>query len=374
MTILERPLTTPSRILGAVAGVVFVAEAAVMLAIERLAPPLPRWAEALLDAAALTALVSAFLWAGVIGPLRRALESEQGKARIIVDNASEGIVTIDERGVIRAFNRAAERLFGYAADEAIGRNVSLLIPAPEKARHDGYLERYRRTGRRTVVNTTRQVDAERKGGEVFPVEMSMSEVRAGGERLFTAIIRDITERRAMEERVRQLAHFDALTGLPNRVLFFDRLRQAAAQARRGRHRLGLLYIDLDKFKPVNDAYGHHVGDLLLGAAAERLRALLRESDTVARLGGDEFSVLLPAIGSREDAEAVAEKIGCAFGAPFLIDDLVLPVGASVGVVLYPDDASFVEVLLKLADQRMYRSKGERRLRALDNDDPLFAPA
>jgi len=189
--------------------------------------------------------------------------------------------------------------------------------------------------------------------------MSMSEVRAAGRVLFTAIIRDITDQLRMEERIRQLAHYDELTGLPNRALFHDRLKQALLLAQRGEHRVGLLYVDLDGFKPVNDNYGHHVGDAVLKATAERLRQAVRASDTVARMGGDEFTAILAPIDGTSDAERLALRVGQAFETPIAVDDVMLRVGASVGFAVYPDHGSSIEDLLQVADGHMYRAKSER---------------
>lgn len=177
---------------------------------------------------------------------------------------------------------------------------------------------------------------------------------------FVTIYTDITERKQAEERIRHMANHDALTGLPNRALFNDRLGQAISVAKRASGRFALLYLDLDKFKPVNDTFGHAAGDELLKCVAEKLRAQVRESDTVARLGGDEFSVILPDISDRRDAEAVAGKIVAALAAPFRlgIQDRAVGIGASVGIAVYPDDARDHETLIKKADVAMYDAKAK----------------
>jgi diguanylate cyclase (GGDEF)-like protein/PAS domain S-box-containing protein len=257
-------------------------------------------------------------------------------------------------------------MFGVSEQDAIGRNVSTLIPPPHREQHDRYLERYRRTGVKRVIGTTQQLDAMRTNGEIFPVELSISEVRAGDKRLFTAIIRDITERKRLSDKIQSMAHYDQLTGLANRALFHDRLAQAIAFARRRKSRLGLLYLDLDRFKPVNDNYGHAAGDMLLCAVAGRLREAMRESDTVARLGGDEFAVILAEISARGDADAVAEKLRRSIDEPYTLDDVIVAVGASIGIAVFPEDAAFGEDLVKLADRDMYRRK-EARLAGATRD-------
>ena len=154
------------------------------------------------------------------------------------------------------------------------------------------------------------------------------------------------------------AEHDSLTDLPNRGLFMDRLRSGIARAKRNNRRLALLFVDLNKFKPVNDEHGHQTGDRLLRVVAQRLIAAVREVDTVARVGGDEFAVILEAISEVEDATVVAAKIAESIGEPFSIDSRTLTIGASTGIAIYPSDGDEVSVLLQHADTEMYRVKRE----------------
>ena len=172
---------------------------------------------------------------------------------------------------------------------------------------------------------------------------------------------DITERRQYEDRIEHMAQYDHLTGLPNRALFYDRLRQAVQFARREQHELALLYFDLDKFKPVNDDYGHAAGDQLLKQVAWRIKTLLRESDTVARLGGDEFAALLPRVKCRADAEEVSQKIIGVLMEPFVLEHVGkdIFIGVSIGIAIFPHDADNEDCLIKNADVAMYRSKQTR---------------
>ena len=167
---------------------------------------------------------------------------------------------------------------------------------------------------------------------------------------------DISDRKAMEERVQHLAHYDALTDLPNRTLFTDRLQQALAIAKRDKAFLALMFIDLDKFKPINDTLGHHVGDLLLKEVAQRIQDCLRESDTVARIGGDEFVVLLPVIEAEQDAVGVAEKIRHALNRPFELDGHSLGISSSTGIAIYPEHGNEEKQLIRNADTAMYYAK------------------
>lgn len=167
---------------------------------------------------------------------------------------------------------------------------------------------------------------------------------------------DITERKEVEEHMRHMAQYDGLTHLPNRALFNDRLQQALAAAQRNQERLALMFLDLDKFKPVNDTYGHAVGDLLLKEVAQRIHDCLRESDTAARIGGDEFVVLLPVIETEQDAGKVGEKILHALNRTFELAGHSLNISSSIGVAVYPDHGSSEKLLVKSADIAMYHAK------------------
>jgi len=354
---------SPVRLFITLVVIIFVTEVTVMALLPILIPhrihPL---AEAIIDAAALTIIASAFLWRLFVRPLRFALKSESAQAAAVMDAATEGIVTIDERGIIRSFNRAAENMFGYTVKQAIGANVSMLMPQPHAREHDTYLANYLRTGQAKVIGRTRELTALRKDGTVFPIELTVTDLKLGGDRSFTGMIRDITERKLAEKQIRHLAHHDPLTGLPNRMLFYDRLQQVMSLARRERHELALLYLDLDRFKAVNDTWGHDAGDKLLKAAAARIRQLVRESDTVARIGGDEFTVIFTKIASREDAAKAARKINEALSTPFQLHltgqgaRQEVSIGCSIGIAVYPGDAQDIDGLIKAADTAMYEAK------------------
>ncbi|ODR84971.1 EAL domain-containing protein [Shewanella xiamenensis] len=173
---------------------------------------------------------------------------------------------------------------------------------------------------------------------------------------FVAVFTDITERKKAEEDLRFLASFDTLTGLPNRTLFQDRLNHAISQAHRSNNIVALLFLDLDRFKHINDSMGHHIGDLLLKAVAHRLQSAVREGDTVARLGGDEFTIILEGVAKTKAATLISEKVLKAFQAPFLLDDKSLTISTSIGISLYPNDAEDVDSLIKFADTAMYHAK------------------
>ncbi len=284
------------------------------------------------------------------------LRDSETRTRAVLDSVDDAIITISESGVIEIFNPAAERIFGYSGSEIVGRNVSLLMPEPHRGRHDGYLKRYLETGESKILGVVREVTGVRKNGTGFPLELTASEVWVEARRLYIASARDITARKEAEQHIMYLANHDALTGLPNRILLQDRIRQAIAQARRGNARGAVLFIDLDQFKTINDSLGHDVGDLLLKAVAERLVSGLRSEDTVARQGGDEFIVVLPRVANAQDAGTVAQKLLDALMLPYQAKGSELHTSASIGIAIFPDDGEDGDTLLKNSDTAMYHAK------------------
>ncbi len=284
------------------------------------------------------------------------LRDSESRVQAMLNNVDEGIVTISERGEIELFNPGAERLFGFSNAEAVGRNVSLLMPEPHRSEHDAYIARYLQTGEAHVIGVGREVTGQRKGGEIFPMDLRISEFYLAGRRHFIGIMRNITERKAAEAKILHLANYDALTGLPNRNLAQDRIQQAIARAQRAGAKFAVMFIDLDHFKTINDSLGHNVGDALLQTVAGRILACLREEDTVGRQGGDEFIVLLGSLNSPKDAAVVAHKILHALSAPCSINERELHTSASIGIAIYPEDGRDVETLLKSSDTAMYHAK------------------
>jgi diguanylate cyclase (GGDEF)-like protein/PAS domain S-box-containing protein len=284
------------------------------------------------------------------------LRDSENRMRMLVNSVDEGIVSISHDGRIELFNPGAERMFAYRSEEVLGRNVSLLMPEPHCSRHDEYLRRYQETGEAHVIGKPREVTARRQDGTLFPMELRISQLELEGERKFIGIVYDISERKAIEERIAHLAHHDALTNLPNRRLTQDRIEQAITRAQRTNAQFAVMFVDLDKFKRINDAFGHDAGDQLLKEAAQRLTTCLRGGDTVGRQGGDEFIVLLNDISLDNDAVLVARKICDALSAPFNIQGKDMRVNASIGIAIYPRDGTNFETLIKHSDTAMYRAK------------------
>ncbi len=259
---------------------------------------------------------------------------------------------------LTALNPAAERIEKVASAEVIGKKVTQAFPGITKM---GLLKVFRRVWQSGEAEhfPAAFYEDERVSGwrENYVFKLSSGEM--------VAIYNDVTERKLKEDRTRYEAHYDALTHLPNRTLMTDRIRQALAAVKRDRTRLALMFVDLDKFKPVNDEFGHETGDLLLQEVAIRLQSCMRESDTVARMGGDEFIVLLPSIEAEHseaerDAMLVAEKIRHALSQPFELAGHRLEISCSIGVAVYPEHGSDEEQLLKHADSAMYKAKQSGR--------------
>ena len=289
------------------------------------------------------------------------LEKSQAQLQSIIHNVMDGIITINESGEIQGFNPAAEQIFGYSHQEAMGRNLSMLMPEPDRSAHHHYIEHYVQTGQARILGVRgREVTAVRKNGERFPMELSASEMVLAGQRYFIGIVRDITERKRTEQKIAHLAHYDYLTDLPNRALFSDALEHSISLAKRNNYKLAVLFLDLDGFKKVNDTLGHDAGDVLLLGVSKRLKQTIRASDTVARVGGDEFVFVLNDIGTHESAASIANKIIAALSEPFKLGEQVSRVGASIGISIYPDDAEQTDTLIKQADEAMYLAKQSGR--------------
>lgn len=282
------------------------------------------------------------------------LEKTQYQLQAIIDNAMDGIITMDESGMVVGFNPAAEEIFGYAYQYVLGKNVNILLPSRDEKK---FIEQklHACCGQLNGVKG-REIDALRKSGEVFPLEVSISELNLAGYRYFVSIVRDITERKNTANKIAHLAHYDCLTDLPNRASFMDILDRSIAMAKRNKQKIAVMFLDLDGFKKINDTLGHDAGDLLLKGVALRLRETIRDPDVVSRIGGDEFVFVLEDIGSDENAATVANKIIQALSVPFDLKGQVGQVGGSIGIAIFPADGNESGVLLKCADAAMYLAK------------------
>ncbi len=293
-----------------------------------------------------------------------ALRESEERFRLISTVATEGIITMGPTGEIGYWNPAAAKIFGYSESEAIGQQLhDLIAPSRHLAAYHGGFEQFRGTGTGPIVGRTFEITAMHRNGQEFPVELSVSALRIKDQWHALGLIRDISERKQTEEQIRHLAYYDFLTNLPNRRLFIDRLNQGLMQAKRNRRSLAVLYLDLDRFKVINDTLGHDVGDGLLVAVASRLRDCVRSSDTVARLGGDEFAIVLVEIAQPRDAAIVAEKVLESLQETILVGDHHLEISTSIGIAIYPvDGIDNSQALIKKADIALYEAKGAGRKR------------
>jgi diguanylate cyclase (GGDEF)-like protein/PAS domain S-box-containing protein len=287
-----------------------------------------------------------------------ALLRESYRNRMLLRNASDGICILDEKGNVLDCSDAFGNLLGYTREALLGMNVGQwdMRWSTEEGKQE-----FKRLQQSTSRTTTFETKHRRKDGTVFDVETYCIGLEFEAAPMLFMSSRDISERKRAQEQVQHQAHYDALTGIPNRSLFYDRLTQGMVLAKRERYELALLYLDLDRFKAVNDKLGHEAGDQVLKTAAGRIRRVLRESDTVARIGGDEFTVILPRITSREDAAEVAAKIVDALAAPIQLSDLngnprEVGIGCSVGIAIFPADAESPDGLVVAADAAMYQAK------------------
>ncbi|MFY8328739.1 EAL domain-containing protein [Pseudoalteromonas sp. ZZD1] len=278
-------------------------------------------------------------------------------ANKIIDSSLDGIMITSQEGVIVQVNPAFTQLTGYKEFEVIGKGPNIL----SSGRHDKqfYIDMWHEITTKGVWQG--EICNCKKNGDLYVEWLTIIEIKEphNEELLYAAIFSDITERKNAEEKIVQLAYFDELTGLPNRRLFNDRLQMALATAHRDSTMLAVMFIDLDRFKEINDTLGHSAGDCLLQLVAKRIQCILNEGDTLARLGGDEFVVLFD-VDSFEYVSEVAETILNKLNAPFLLDSAQVGVTASIGAAIYPEDGQDSETLLKHADIAMYRSKEQGR--------------
>ncbi|MBS0512711.1 MAG: EAL domain-containing protein [Proteobacteria bacterium] len=300
----------------------------------------------------------------------RALSASQRNlylAEKVIENSLEGILITDDQARIISVNPAFTHLTGYTAEEVIGRNPAMLSSGRQNAAF------YERMWESIHADGSWQGEVwnRRKNGEIFPEFLTINAITDHDGRLtnYAALFSDISQVKESEQRIRDLAYYDPLTGLPNRRLLDDRLQVELAHASRQHGRVAVMFVDLDRFKRINDSLGHEVGDQLLVEVARRLRSCLREDDTVARMGGDEFVVVMSDFDGPEGAVHAAGRMADALRDPIAVDGRELVVTCSIGISLYPDDGADSSTLIKNADVAMYRAKDEGR-----NAFQLYQPA
>ncbi|WP_076412296.1 GGDEF domain-containing phosphodiesterase [Shewanella sp. UCD-KL12] len=285
----------------------------------------------------------------------------------VLDSMREAVIVGDHNHQIISVNPAFSSISGFSFEEVVNKHI-LDFASNKKA-----LSQYRKIQRELARNhywSGESTIAHRDGSQILTwLEVTKIDDHHGKNDYFVAVFNDISARKKAEEDLRFLANYDALTGLPNRCLFQDRIQHATKQASRTNRLVALLFIDLDRFKYINDSMGHHIGDLLLKSVAQRLKSIVRQGDTVARIGGDEFTIILENLSKQSAAKQVADKIIQAFNTPFNLEGNKFSVSPSIGISLYPNNASCSEQLVKYADTAMYHAKSQGR-----NNYQFYLPA
>jgi diguanylate cyclase (GGDEF)-like protein/PAS domain S-box-containing protein len=293
--------------------------------------------------------------------LEKAVAERTAKMRlsaVAIENTAEGVMVLDHGGNVLEVNPGFTRITGYTPEEVIGRSVALLhSPHQNDAFYDEMWSQLAHTGRWEGELWSRTAS-----GGAFLERRSVDAVHDTAGRIthYVTVFNDITEARQKDNRIRHLAYHDALTGLPNRLLLEDRLRQGIALAEREQERLALMFLDLDQFKGVNDGLGHDIGDILLQQVAERIRSRMRSSDTLGRLGGDEFVILLRGVHRVESCAVLAQEIADALAEPIQVLSHRIHIGVSIGIAVYPEDGTDGPTLMKSADTAMYAAKSAGR--------------
>lgn len=283
---------------------------------------------------------------------QKKMADAQAMLSSLVEFSEEAIIGKNLEGTIQSWNKAAEKLYGYPAKKAIGKNIKMLFPEDKHEEFQNIIHKIAKDEHLKDFETFRV----HKDGHDIPVSITISPIKNA---LGTVIgasttARDITQQKLIEEQLKHTAEHDALTGLINRTIFEDRMTQALALAKREKRNIAVCFLDIDGFKNINDTYGHHIGDLLLSAAAKRMQKGLRDTDTVARFGGDEFALILSSLNEENDVIKIVTKLIRLFSKGFLIENHNFKVTLSVGISLYPKDGA--HDLLKKADLAMYYVK------------------
>lgn len=291
-------------------------------------------------------------------PLER-LNAQHLREKQVLSSAPDGVLWVNDTGLILMANPAMTKLTGYTVDELVGQNVAMFLPPHLRARHADQMRGYFTAPDARAMGLL-ELKLLRRDGQFLPIDISLGHLEDDGTHHAIAYIRDLSERKRFEESLRYQATHDELTGLPNRWLFHLQLRQALARAERTAHHVAIMFLDLDNFKNINDGFGHATGDTLLVQVSQRMRSVLREKDTLARLGGDEFAILLAELNDIEEAASVANKLLTTLQTVYRIGENEMYSSASVGLAFYPDDAKSSETLLRYADLAMYQAKANGR--------------
>ncbi|MFO8035058.1 MAG: PAS domain S-box protein [Anaerolineales bacterium] len=288
--------------------------------------------------------------------LQREVEKRRLYLEGVLESTLSALITLDTKHRILEWNAGAEKVFGYTAEEAVGRDLDALIANPEGEILSEASTYTNQILNQEIVPPTETVRYD-KWGNPINVVLTGAPIQVGGDLVgIVASYTDITKQKSLEKEIKHMATHDALTGLPNRRLFNERIGLEIAHAERNQERVGVMFIDLDNFKEINDTYGHSTGDVLLKKIGSRLVNVLRKSDTVARMGGDEFLLITPEMETFEDAYTTAERVLKAMQDPFTCNGNQVKISFSIGIAIYPDHGEDVDTLTKHADSAMYQAK------------------
>ena len=296
----------------------------------------------------------------------KALRNNAKQLHSVINGALDGIVTIDEKGNLVEFNPAAERIFGYAKEDVIGKSLAdIMIPPALRQAHNDKHKQFVLTGKKNMFDRRIELSAMHADGTEFPVELTLTSLKNNDQTLVTGFIRDISVQKKAQQEIENFAYYDALTGLPNRRLLMDRYQRAVVSSKRAKTFCAMIFIDLDHFKLLNDTKGHDVGDQLLVEVANRIKQAIREGDTVARLSGDEFIIIIENLDSDENlaykqVNEIAQKLLFELNKSYQLGMLEFNNTASIGLTLFNSDQLSFEDHLRHADTAMYQSKGAGR--------------
>ena len=272
------------------------------------------------------------------------------KSKLLVDAAHDAIFYLKDDGAIIDANRAAVLLYGFEDEELLKMKI-------QDIRHSSTLEQFEGEMRQAdAAGVTFDCVHVKKDGSQFPVEVSARSTMIGNERIRIHIIRDISERKEKEDKINYLARYDALTGIPNRAYLMSELEKVMGTANRAGHRVALMLFDIDKFKFINDTYGHAIGDIVLATIAQKVKETIRKVDIVGRLGGDEFVIINPLFHQNDDSLKLIDRIFEMLEKPLAINGYQLKIAISIGISVFPDDTKSMEELLSFADKAMYEAK------------------
>ncbi len=285
----------------------------------------------------------------------------ESRLRATIENALDAVVQMNAQGIVTGWNEQAHDIFGWTREEAMGKPlIEMVIPRQCREEYFARIQKALAPGATDILSTRIEQLSRHRDGHEFPAEWAITTIEVDKSYELCAFIRDITQQKESEKLIWNQANFDKVTGLANRNMFHNQLDQEIKKAHRAGQQMALFFIDLDHFKEINDTLGHDAGDILLREAAQRIKNCVRESDTVARLGGDEYTVLLLDIADISDIERIAANILKILHDPFMLGEEAGYISASIGITLYPNDATTAEDMLKNADQAMYVSKSQGR--------------